>query len=343
MSGPRFPPGTDLPLPSLALVVLDGWGIAPPGPGNAVSLAATPVFDALWERFPRTQLDASGTAVGLPPGQMGNSEVGHLNLGAGTVIKQDLVRIDDAIAERSFFENEALRATCVHAREHGRLHLIGLVSAGGVHSSLGHLRACIELATREHVPEVVLHALTDGRDTPPTSAPEYLAEAEAWLAQAESAGAAARIGTVMGRYWGMDRHRRWERTKRAYDPILHGRGLTAASAQEAVRQAYGRDETDEFIQPTMIGSAESATVRSNDSVLLFNFRPDRMRQLTRALGERHFDEFDKGEAPPVLLTTMTSYQEQWSYPVRFEPARPTATIALGLANHGERELHVAEK
>jgi 2,3-bisphosphoglycerate-independent phosphoglycerate mutase len=331
----------DLPLPSVALVVLDGWGLAPPGPGNAISLASTPVFDSLWETYPRTQLEASGEAVGLPPGQMGNSEVGHLNLGAGTVVKQDLVRIDEAIADGSFFENEALRAACMAAREGtGRLHLIGLVSGGGVHSSLEHLHACIELAARARVPELVLHAFTDGRDTPPTSSPEYLAQAEGWLADARGAGVDARIGTVMGRYWGMDRDHRWDRTKRAYDAIVHAEGLRAGNAQDAVRQAYGRDETDEFIQPTVIG--EAAPVRTGDSVLTFNFRPDRMRQIVAALAEPDFDEFDRGEAPRATITTMTVYQEHWSYPVAFPPARPETTIAAVLAGRGDRQLHVAE-
>ncbi len=335
------PTAADLPLPSIVLVVLDGWGIAPPGPGNAISLASTPVFDGLWDEYPHTQLEASGEAVGLPPGQMGNSEVGHLNLGAGTVVKQDLVRIDDAIADGSFFENEALRAACGAAREGtGRLHLIGLVSAGGVHSSLEHLQACIELATRERVPELVLHALTDGRDTAPTASPEYLAQAEAWIEQARDAGVDARIGTVMGRYWGMDRDHRWDRTKRAYDAIVHGEGLSAGSAQEAVRLAYGRDETDEFIQPTIVG--EPAGVRSGDSVLTFNFRPDRMRQIVTALGEQDVDDFDRGDAPSVTLTTMTVYQEHWEYPVAFPPARPETTLAAVLAERGDRQLHAAE-
>src|SRR6188474_3295825 len=165
------PTATDLPLASVVLVVLDGWGLAPPGPGNAISLAETPVFDSLWDRYPHTQLNASGRSVGLPEGRMGNSEVGHLNLGAGAVIRQDLVRIDDAIADGSFFQNEALRAACARGRESGRLHLVGLVSDGAVHSSLDHVKACIELAMRERVPHVVLHAFTDGRDTAPTSSP----------------------------------------------------------------------------------------------------------------------------------------------------------------------------
>jgi 2,3-bisphosphoglycerate-independent phosphoglycerate mutase len=335
------PTADSLPLPSVVLVVLDGWGIAPAGSGNAVSLASTPVFDSLWEAYPHTQLDATGEAVGLPRGQMGNSEVGHLNLGAGTIVKQDLARIDDAVADRSFFENEALGAACAAAREGGaRLHLVGLVSAGGVHSSLEHLHACIELATREQVPELVLHALTDGRDTAPTASPEYLAQVESWLEEARVEHVEARIATVMGRYWGMDRDRRWDRTKRAYDAIVHGEGLQAATAQEAVRLAYGRDETDEFIQPTIIGNP--ACVRSGDSVLTFNFRPDRMRQIVAALGEPDFHEFDRGDAPRVPLTTMTVYQEHWDYPVAFRPARPEVTIASVLADRGARQLHAAE-
>ncbi len=338
---PPGPAARDLPLPSVALVILDGWGIAPAGPGNAISLAHTPVFDELWSTFPHTQLKASGAAVGLPEGQMGNSEVGHLNLGAGAVIKQDLARIDDAIADGSFFRNDALRGACAAARESGgRLHLVGLVSAGGVHSSLGHLRACIELATGERVPQIVLHALTDGRDTLPTSSPDYIAQAEAWIAEAAAAGVPARIATVMGRYWGMDRDRRWDRTKRAYDAIVHADGLRAGSAVEAVKLAYGRDETDEFVQPTIVGDPEP--VRDGDSVFTFNFRPDRMRQIVRALGEPGFSEFDRGRHPRIALATMTSYQEEWDYPVAFPEARPQTTMAAVLAARGERQLHAAE-
>ncbi len=333
--------GSEPTLPAIALVVLDGWGLAPPGPGNAISLAATPVFDSLARTYPSTQLVAGGEAVGLPAGQMGNSEVGHLNLGAGSIIKQDLARIDEAIADGSFFENEALRAASAAAREGaGRLHLIGLVSAGGVHSSLEHLRACIELAAREGVPELVVHAFTDGRDTPPTSSPQFLAQVESWLEQASGDGVEARVGTVTGRYWGMDRDRRWDRTKRAFDAIVHSQGLHADDAQQAIRRAYGRDETDEFIQPTSIG--DPAPVRPRDSVLAFNFRPDRMRQLVAALGEPGFSEFDRGVAPEIKLTTMTVYQEHWSYPVAFSPARPETTIAAVLAGRGDRQLHVAE-
>jgi 2,3-bisphosphoglycerate-independent phosphoglycerate mutase len=338
---PGAPRAADLPVPSVALAILDGWGLAPDGPGNAVSLAHTPVFDELWQAFPHTQLDASGEAVGLPAGQIGNSEVGHLNLGAGAVVKQDLARIDDAIAAGDFFRNEALRAACSAARASGgALQLAGLVSAGGVHSSLGHLQACIELAVREQVPQLVLHAFTDGRDTLPTTSPEYLAQAEAWLDEASRRGVPARVGTVMGRYRAMDRDQRWDRAKRAYDAIVHGEGLAAGSAEEAVRTAYDRGETDEFIQPTVVG--EPRPVRDGDSVVTFNFRPDRMRQIVRALGEPDFAEFDRRGFPRVHLTTMTRYHEDWDYPVAFPEARPPITLAQVLADRGDRQLHVAE-
>jgi 2,3-bisphosphoglycerate-independent phosphoglycerate mutase len=336
---------TKLPLAGLALVILDGWGLGPAGPGNAISLAATPVFDGLWSRYPNTELSASGLSVGLPDGLMGNSEVGHLNLGAGAVVKQDLVRIDDAIADGSFFENESLLQACEWARESGRLHLPGLVSDGGVHSSLEHLRACIALAARERVPEVVVHAFTDGRDTSPTASPRYLAQVEQWLEQARAAGTRARVGSVSGRYWAMDRDRRWERTKRAYDLLVRGEGLRAESADAAVKSAYGRDETDEFIQPTLVAGPQAGDeplIRPGDSVLCFNFRPDRMRQLVQAFGEPGFTELERPPGMTVRLTTMTLYREEWPYPVVFRPSRPTLTMARLIAERGESQLHVAE-
>jgi 2,3-bisphosphoglycerate-independent phosphoglycerate mutase len=315
--------------PSVCLVVLDGWGLAEPGPGNAVELADTPVFDELWQRWPHTTLTAWGPAVGLPEGQMGNSEVGHLNLGAGAVVKQDLLRIDESIEDGSFFESEALRAAC----RTERLHLLGLVSEGGVHASMGHLRALIELAAREGVADVVLHAFTDGRDTPPTSGAGSVEQVESW--------GGARVATVSGRYFAMDRDRRWDRTGRAWDAIVHGRAdHHADSGAAAVRAAYERGETDEFITPTVVG--EEGRIRDGDSVVFFNFRPDRARQLTRALGEPGFDEFDRGEAPSARLTTLTEYQEDWSYPIAFPPTRPPVTLASFLAELGKRQLHVAE-
>ena len=330
--GPGAPP-----VPSVCLVVLDGWGLDEPGPGNAVSLARTPVFDELWERHAHATLVTSGEAVGLPPGQMGNSEVGHLNLGAGAVVPQDLKRIDDAVADGSLFVNEALLGACAAARESGRLHLLGLVSDGGVHSGFDHLRAVIELAAREEVPDLVLHAFTDGRDTSPHAGEGHLEQAEKWLG--EHGG---RVGTVTGRYYAMDRDRRWDRTKRAYDAIVHGNGEAppAATGVEAVRAAYGREETDEFIVPTVVG--EEGRIRSGDAVLFLNFRPDRARQLVRALGEPGFEEFDRGDAPDVALTTMTRYRDAWDYPVAFPPHRPAITLAGVVAERGGTQLHVAE-
>ncbi len=327
---------TSVPVPSLALVILDGWGLAPDGPGNAVAQAATPVFDELWEGYPRATLSASGRDVGLPDGQMGNSEVGHLNLGAGAVVKQDLARIDDAVADGSLFENEALLAACDGARRspRGRMHLIGLVSDGGVHSGWTHLEALIELAAQEGVPDLVVHAITDGRDTLPTSGGGYVDELERWLRHA------GRIGTVGGRYYAMDRDRRWDRVKLAYDAIVHAQGLRAATAAEAIAEAYERDETDEFIRPTVIGDYDG--VADGDAVIHFNFRPDRARELTMALGERDFDEFDRSDHPDVELTTLTEYRADWDYPVAFAPSEPETTLAEVLAERGERQLHVAE-
>jgi 2,3-bisphosphoglycerate-independent phosphoglycerate mutase len=328
-------PGT-LPVARVCLVILDGWGLAPPGPGNAVSQARTPVFDELWESYPRTTLSASGRDVGLPDGQMGNSEVGHLNLGAGSVVKQDLARIDEAVADGSFFENETLLAACDAARRspRGRLHLLGLVSDGGVHSGWEQIEACVELAAQEGVPDLVVHAFTDGRDTLPRSAPGYLAELERWLRQA------GRVGTLSGRYYAMDRDRHWERTKLAYDAIVHARGLSAGSAADAIAEAYAREESDEFIRPTVIGAYDG--VADGDVAVHFNFRPDRARQLVRALGGRDFDQFERGDAPGLELTTLTEYRHGWPYPVAFAPSQPSTTLAGVLAERGERQLHVAE-
>jgi 2,3-bisphosphoglycerate-independent phosphoglycerate mutase len=334
MSLPPGPAGE--PVPSVALVVLDGWGQAPDGPGNAVSQASTPNFDQLWSTYPRTTLATSGRDVGLPPGQMGNSEVGHLNLGAGAIVKQDLARIDDAIADGSFFENPALRGACAAAREsrRGRLHAIGLISDGGVHSGWTHIEAVIELAADEGVTELILHALTDGRDTLPHAGAGYLEEVGRWLRQA------GRIGTVGGRYWGMDRDRRWDRTKRAYDAIVHGRGPTAESAVAAVRASYERDITDEFVEPTVVGDYDRAV--ADEPMIFINFRPDRARQLTMALGDPEFAGFDREGASAFEVTTMTEYRHGWPYPVAFPPSEPPTTLAQVIAERGERQLHVAE-
>jgi 2,3-bisphosphoglycerate-independent phosphoglycerate mutase len=323
-------------LPGVALVVLDGWGLAPPGPGNAVELADTPFWDELWASYPRTRLNASGRAVGLPEGQMGNSEVGHLNLGAGAVILQDLTRIDAAVERGELERNEVLRELYGSAP---RVHLIGLVSDGGVHSGWKHIEALIALGAKLGVEDLVLHAFTDGRDTLPTSGAAYLETVERWCAQAGN----ARVGSVVGRYWAMDRDRRWERTQRAYDLLVPGEApYRAASGAEAVRAAYERGETDEFVEPTLVG--EEGRIRPDrDAVLGFNFRPDRMRQITRALAEPGFDETDRHGRPPVeRYATMTEYEEGWPYPVAFPPARPETTLAEVVARHGLQQLHVAE-
>src|SRR6187200_888693 len=280
-----------LTFPSLALVILDGWGLAEPGPGNAISLASTPVFDRLWDECPHTHLCDQGPDGGLAGGPVGSSEVGNLNLGAGAIVKQDLKRIDDAVADGSFFDNEVLLAACERARQspRGRLHLLGLVSEGGVHSGWEHLEACIELASQEGVPDVVFHAFTDGRDTLPHGGKGYLEELERWL---RSAG---RIATVSGRYYAMDRDTRWERTKLAYDAIVHAQGLHAPSSAAAIAESYERDESDEFVKPTVIGDYDGAA--EGDVALFVNFRPDRARQLTRALAEPGFDEFPRGGGP----------------------------------------------
>ncbi len=297
--------------PLVALVILDGWGCAPPGPGNAVELADTAVFDRLWQTYLHTTLKASGEAVGLPPGQMGNSEVGHLTIGSGRVLLQDLMRVNGAIEDGSFFENDALRS----AFERGKhVHLLGLVSYGGVHSHIDHLRALLRFAPEK----TWIHAFTDGRDVSPTSAAEDLAELPT-----------DRIATVCGRYYAMDRDQRWERTQRAFDAIIKGEGERAADPVEAVRRSYERGVTDEFIEPVVIEGRPRLS--SDDTAIFFNFRPDRARQLAIKLMDAEFD-----------LTTMTRYREDFACPVAFVEQEVTETLAEVLAEHDARQLHVAE-
>jgi 2,3-bisphosphoglycerate-independent phosphoglycerate mutase len=325
----------ELPVPRVALVILDGWGLAPPGPGNAISLASTPVFDALWSGYPHTQLTAWGRAVGLPEGQMGNSEVGHLNLGAGAVVEQDLTRIDEAARSGRLSGNRVLRDAFAGAE---RVHLIGLVSDGGVHSGWRHLQALIQMGAQLGVPDLVLHAFTDGRDSLPKSGAGYLETVEGWMRESGT----GRIGSVLGRYWAMDRDKRWDRVQRAYDLLVQGKAEhTAISGPEAARAAYERDETDEFITPVAVG--EEARIRPGDSVIAFNFRPDRMREITQALADREVSEIDRGGAAPAeRYTTMTEYEEGWPYPVAFPPERPAVTLPELLSARGARQLHVAE-
>jgi len=324
----------------VVLVVMDGWGYAPPGPGNAVSLADTPVFDRLWSTYPHGTLAGSGEAVGLPAGQMGNSEVGHLNIGAGRVVYQDLTRITKAIDDGSFFANAVLKEAFGRARERGAtLHLMGLVSGGGVHSDMGHLKACLDMARRESVDDVVVHAFLDGRDTPPQSAPGYLAEIEEHMREVGR----GRYGTISGRYYAMDRDTRWDRVKLAYDAMVYGEGHEAPDAQAAVVAAYERGETDEFVRPTVVGPRDAGRVGDGDVCLFFNFRPDRARELTRPFFEDGFECFDRGPRPPrVRFVTMTEYKKEFPLPVAFPPEHPDNVLADVLAGRGLRQLHIAE-
>jgi 2,3-bisphosphoglycerate-independent phosphoglycerate mutase len=302
--------------PLVALVILDGWGCAPPGPGNAVELADTPNFDRLWREFPHTTLAASGEAVGLPPGQMGNSEVGHLTIGSGRRLYQDLMRVNKAIEDGSFFENGALRDAFARGQN---VHLLGLVSYGGVHSHIDHLRALLRFAPEK----TWIHAFTDGRDVSPTSAVKDLAELPT-----------DRIATVSGRYYAMDRDQRWERTERAFDAIVgqpmgtHG-PPHVQSALEAVQSSYDVGVTDEFIEPVAVEGTPRLT--HEDSAIFFNFRPDRARQLSELLLRNGFD-----------LTTMTRYRQDLDCPVVFAEQEVQDTLAELLAEQGVRQLHVAE-
>ncbi|HET9879005.1 MAG TPA: 2,3-bisphosphoglycerate-independent phosphoglycerate mutase [Candidatus Limnocylindria bacterium] len=321
----------------VVLVVLDGFGIGDDRRRNALLSADMPVWRGLLAAWPHAQLAASGEAVGLPAGQMGNSEVGHLNLGAGFRVVQDLPRISEAIADGSFFANDVLLATCRAVGERGgRLHLLGLVGPGGVHAVDEHIVAMAELAHRSGLPpaSVLFHAFTDGRDTPPRSADAFLPALEARLA-----GNAA-LATVSGRYYAMDRDARWERTSAAYDAIVHRKGLPAATGVEAIAAAYDRGENDEFILPTVLDAA--APVGPGDAVVHLNFRADRARQLTSALALPAFDAFDR-RAPAVPVTTLTEYQDPAQLPVRVAfPPLEIDSLAAELGRRGMRQLHVAE-
>ncbi|MFI5079207.1 MAG: 2,3-bisphosphoglycerate-independent phosphoglycerate mutase, partial [Vicinamibacteria bacterium] len=330
----------------LALIILDGWGIRAERDQNAVALAEPATFLDLLKRYPSGTLEASGEAVGLPAGQMGNSEVGHTNLGAGRVVYQDLTRIDKSIREHDLETRPALLAAydrCAGSSSHA-LHLIGLLSDGGVHSHEAHLHALIALARARGVSRVFVHVLTDGRDTSPTGGRGYVAALEAAIA----AAGVGRIASVSGRYWAMDRDKRWERTKLAYDTIVHGEGPSATSAGAVIEAAYAANVTDEFIKPHAVVGADGKPVgpiRDGDSVVLFNFRADRMRQIVRALAFEDFDGFDRGRGgawPRVALTTLTEYDPTYTYPIVYPPAPATGYIAEVLAEHKLTNMRLAE-
>ena len=323
----------------VVLVVIDGFGHREEREGNAIALANAPVWTRLWQRFPRTLLEASGRAVGLPAGQMGNSEVGHLNLGAGRVVKQDLVRITEAIEDGSFFTRPAFVGACESVRASGgTLHLMGLLGDGGVHALDEHLFALVDLAARQRVDRVAIHALLDGRDTMPMSGLEYMRET---LARTQGR---AKIASLGGRYFGMDRDRRWERVKKWYDASVRGVGPTVTDPVEAIRDAYHRGQTDEFIDPVVVqeNGQPVAPMRDGDALICFNFRSDRMRQILRALTDPGFDGFDTGARPAVSVATMTSYDRTFSFPVGFAPFSMARIMAEVVSGAGLTMFRTAE-
>ena len=335
--------GPERPRP-IVLVVLDGFGVGRDPASDAIRAARMPNWQGLLERWPHAVLRASEEAVGLPHGQMGNSEVGHLNLGAGRPVLQDLPRIDGAIADGSFFERPALLAATDRALEtSGRLNIVGLIGPGGVHAHDRHLVALAELAARRSVPHVRVHALLDGRDTPPRSALAFMRDLEARLAAAHPD---ARVASVGGRYFAMDRDRRWDQTEAGYDAIVHGLGEHAPSATEAIEAAYARDENDEFVRPTVVDSVDGRLL-DREAIIHLNFRADRARQLTHALSEPGFGDFDRtspdGRPAPIdlLVVTMTEYEAGLPVLVAFPPEE-ARSLAQAFSEAGWRQLHVAE-
>ncbi|MCA9864282.1 MAG: 2,3-bisphosphoglycerate-independent phosphoglycerate mutase [Thermomicrobiales bacterium] len=326
----------------VVLVILDGWGVGRDEPGNAVLHADTPVMDHLWASYPHATLRTSGEDVGLPAGQMGNSEVGHTNLGAGFVVYQWLTRLDRAIASGEFAANPVLNQAMDRILANGQtLHLLGLVSDGGVHSHSRHLEALLRLAAAKGLPadRVVVHVITDGRDTAPTAGLGYVAR----LQQALMDTGVGRIGTVSGRYYAMDRDRRWERTRLAYDAMVNGQGPTADSASEAISAAYAAGITDEFIVPTIIAPDAAARMKPEDSVIFFNFRADRGRQLSEALVSEHFSGWERGpRLPGLYLATMARYEESLPAEVAFPPMDVEHPLARVISEAGLAQLHAAE-
>jgi len=322
------------------LVVLDGFGLAPAGPGNAVAAARTPVFDAIWEAGPRTTLEASGKAVGLPAGQMGNSEVGHMNIGAGRRVMQSLTYIDELIETGELRDNPVLLRTYATARD-STLHLLGLVSDGGVHSDIRHLLALLDLAAAQRPGRVRVHAFTDGRDSAPDGGRSYLAVVEAKLSELRERGVDARVATVVGRYYAMDRDRRWQRTAQAHAAIVCGRAPhQAASAAEAISTAYARGETDEFIVPTVIEGYEG--MADGDAAFFFNFRADRARQLTYALALPGFDGFVRCAAPAITFASLMEYDVEAHLPFALALPHLDKGLSEVVALAGGKQYHTAE-
>lgn len=317
------------------LLILDGIGMNPSRHNNGFAMADTPRLDEYFAKYGHTVIEASGRASGLPDGQMGNSEVGHLTLGCGHIVRQDLVRIDDAIDDGSFFDMPALVSAAQQAAESGRpLHLVGLVSDGGVHSHVNHCLALIELA-KQHGARPLVHMFTDGRDTPPRNALSYLPEVKQAL---EEAG--GHIASVCGRYYAMDRDHRWERTEKAWRAIVHGEGRKADDATQAIESAYEMDQTDEFIEPVVLPAHQP--LQPEDPVIFFNFRNDRPRQLAEALGQDDFVGFDRGDYRAATVTCLTEYDPRFLSPIAFPPERPKVTLAQVISQAGYKQFHCAE-
>ena len=326
----------------VALIILDGFGLSENKEGNAVEAARKPTIDWLWENCPSATLRASGESVGLMAGQMGDSNVGHLNIGAGRIVYQDVARISKAIKEGEFFKNEQLLKAINHAKENStKLHLMGLVSPGGVHSHSMHLYALLQMAKEHGLQDVYVHAFLDGRDVPPSSAAEYLAELEAEI---EKIGV-GKIATISGRYYAMDRDRRWERVVQAYEALTLGKGRPASSSAEAIQNAYANGETDEFVIPTVIMENDQpvATIENEDAVIFFNFRADRARELSWAFLNDDFDGFPRVSGKlDLCFITMTQYDQQLNAPYAFEPQDLSNTLGEYLSKLNKTQLRIAE-
>lgn len=320
------------------LMILDGFGCNPKKEGNAIKMANTPNLDKLFEKYPNTVIGAAGRDVGLPEGQMGNSEVGHLNIGAGRIVFQELSRITNEIENGNFFENKAFLDAIDHVKKtDGALHLLGLLSDGGVHSHIQHLKGLLELANRNNLKKVYLHCFLDGRDVAPRCAKVYIEEIEKLMEELEI----GKIATISGRYYAMDRDNRWERVVKAYDVMTKGDGRKANNASKAVDMAYEADENDEFVIPTLID--ESATVKEGDSMIMFNFRPDRAREITRAFTEDGFNGFEREKIDDLVYVCMTQYDASFeNVKVAYPPEHLENTLGQYISDKGLKQLRIAE-
>ncbi|MBQ2983298.1 MAG: 2,3-bisphosphoglycerate-independent phosphoglycerate mutase [Candidatus Gastranaerophilales bacterium] len=319
------------------LCILDGWGVSKDNDFNAVYSANTPNFDKLIQTMPHTQIFADGLNVGLPEGQMGNSEVGHLNIGAGRIVYQELTRINKSIDDGDFFENSEFLNAINHAKtNNSALHIFGLCSPGGVHSSLKHLYALIKMASINGLKDVYVHSFLDGRDTPPKSAIEYLAQIEEELAKYNL----PKIASIIGRYWAMDRDKRWDRVERAYDCLTLGEGIKEENSAIAIKNSYDNDVTDEFVEPTVISNRR---IEDNDAVIFFNYRPDRAREITRAFTDANFDGFNRKKVLNNLYyVCMTQYDETFDVPVAFKPQTLTNILGDVLDDNNIKQFRTAE-